>query len=507
MRPNRFRSSRRSRRTPSLVGYQAGPPEPDDPGYDEAGDDEPEYQEPEYQEPEFEAEYDSDYDDEYEAEHPEPGPSTCSRAIANRNSRITSFAGPRPNRRPTPLPPPRAPSRAQHSGEWEGGEWTGSHRAITTGRRGISVGVIGALVAVVVVVAAFILWRFFGDALSDRSNVASARCVDGQEAVAVVADPAIADQISTLGKKFNETANPVGDRCVAIDVKPAESDQVINGFIGDWPPELGERPALWIPGSSVSQARLEAVAGAQTVSDSRSLVSSPVVIAIRPQLKDALAQQNWGTLPDLQSNPDSLDALNLPGWGSLRLALPLSGDSDASYLAAEAVAAASAPAGAAPSAGTGAVNTLLSGQPKLADNKATTAMDALLNSSDPAAAPVHAVVTTEQQLYQRGTSLPDAKNVVASWLPPGPDRDGRLPDGPAQRNLAVGGTGDRRQRVRPIPAEARTTRRVRQAGFPHRWRQDAAKRRHQLRAGFGAAVGRRHRDARHAGQHAGRPGG
>jgi hypothetical protein len=144
------------------------------------------------------------------------------------------------------------------------------------------------------------------------------------------------------------------------------------------------------------------------------------VLAIRPQLKSALAQQNWGTLPGLQSNPNSLNALNLPGWGSLRLALPLSGDSDASYLAAEAVAAASAPAGSPPSAGTGAVNTLMSGQPKLADDTASTAMDALVKANDPAAAPVHAVVTTEQQLYQRTNSLPDAKNVVASWLPPGP---------------------------------------------------------------------------------------
>jgi hypothetical protein len=29
-------------------------------------------------------------------------------------------------------------------------------------------------------------------------------------------------------------------------------------------------------------------------------------------------------------------------------------------------------------------------------------------------------VTTEQQLFQRGASLPDAKNIVASWQPPGP---------------------------------------------------------------------------------------
>jgi hypothetical protein len=35
-------------------------------------------------------------------------------------------------------------------------------------------------------------------------------------------------------------------------------------------------------------------------------------------------------------------------------------------------------------------------------------------------APVHAVVVTEQQLYQRSTTLHDPKNVVAAWLPPGP---------------------------------------------------------------------------------------
>jgi extracellular solute-binding protein len=425
---------------PYDYGYQAGPAEPEYPDYgeqayprprhDEPRYQGPDYQRPEYGEPEFEQEYEADYEDEsdyddgYESDYPgsdyddvpeylqrgyrEPEPEDEFDGPAAESA---SFAG-------GPPPPPRV--RAQHSGDWEGGEWTGSHRAIQTGRRGVSVGVIGALVAVVVVVAAFILWRFFGDALSSRSTLASARCVDGQKAVPVVVDPSIADPIATIGKKFNETANPVGDSCVAIDVKPAESDQVVNGFISDWPKELGDRPALWIPGSSVSQARLEAVAGEQTVSDSRSLVSSPVVIAIRPQLKGALGQQNWGTLPGLQSNPNALNGLNLPGWGSLRLALPLSGDSDASYLAAEAVAAASAPAGAAPSAGSGAVNTLVAGQPKLADNKSATAMDALLNANDPAAAPVHAVVTTEQQLYQRGTSLSDAKNVVASWLPPGP---------------------------------------------------------------------------------------
>jgi hypothetical protein len=364
----------------------------DQPGYDEPGYDEPGYGEGDYDEPDYtHTDYETDRD--YAQSQPLSGGGAA--------------------------PPPRSSGRA-HGGEWEGGEWTGSHRAVATGRRGVSLGVIAALVAVVVVVGAFILWRFFGDALSNRTDAGAARCVDGELAVAVVADPSIADKIQTLADTYNKSAAPVADRCVKVGVKPADPDQVVNGFIGKWPAELGERPALWIPASSVSEARLEAAAGAQTVSDSRSLVTSPVLLAVRPQLKEALAQQNWGTLPDLQTNPTALDELNLPGWGPLRLALPLSGDADASYLAAEAVAAASAPAGQPASSGAGAVNTLVGGQPKLADNKASTAMDALLTATDPASAPVHAVVTTEQQLFQRAASMPNAKDTVASWLPPGP---------------------------------------------------------------------------------------
>ncbi|MCW2562162.1 MAG: hypothetical protein JWQ31_722, partial [Mycobacterium sp.] len=385
-----------------------GRQEPDEPDF---GYREPEYDRPGYREPAYPASgyAEGDYD---EPEYVGPG-------YDETDYDETDYDEPDYHRTGGAAPPPRS-SGHRHSGEWEGGEWTGSHRAVAAGRRGVSLGVIGALVAVVVVVAAVILWRFFGDALSSRSDAGAARCVDGELAVAVVADPSIADQVKTLADTYNKGAAPVADRCVKVGVKPADPDQVVNGFIGKWPAELGERPALWIPASSVSEARLEAAAGAQTVSDSRSLVTSPVLLAIRPQLKDALAQQNWGTLPGLQTNPTALDGLNLPGWGPLRLSLPLSGDGDASYLAAEAVAAASAPAGAPASSGTGAVNTLVGGQPKLADNKASTAMDALLGATDPATAPVHAVVTTEQQLVQRAASLPDAKNKVTSWLPPGP---------------------------------------------------------------------------------------
>lgn len=324
--------------------------------------------------------------------------------------------------RPTTAIPrsPTDPSGPAHGGTWDGGEWTGSHRAVTPGRRGISLGVIAALVTVVVVVGVVILWRFFGDALSERSDAASARCVDGNLDVAILADPTIADAIRGLADQYNQSAAPVGDRCVKVGVKPAGSGQVIEGFGKKWPADLGERPALWIPASGVSAARLEAATDRKTVSDARTLVSTPVVLAVRPELKRALAQQNWGTLPGLQTNPAALDGLGLPGWGALKLALPRIGNGDASYLVAEAVAAAAAPAGAPATDGIGAVNTLAAGAPDLSADTADAAMKALLDADDPAKASVHAVATTEQQVVADAAKLSDAKSSLASWLPPGP---------------------------------------------------------------------------------------
>jgi hypothetical protein len=319
----------------------------------------------------------------------------------------------------TPAPPP-GPATQVSGGHVNTGEWTGSHRVVVQGRRGVSVGVIAALVTVVVVVAAVILWRFFGDALTHRSDAAAATCLEGASKVAVVADPAISDQIGQAAKTFNESAKPVGDKCVSIAVKAADSDDVVGGLVGTWPADLGDKPALWIRGSTISVARLQTAVDPKTISASKSLVTSPVLLAIRPELKPALDQQNWSTLPGLQNNQTGLDGLNLPGWGGLRLALPMTGDSDASYLAAEAVAAASAPAGGPATAGSAAVGALIAGQPKLANNSTDEAMNGLLQSSDPASAPVHAVVTTEQQLFKRAAGLSNAKSAVTSWLPPGP---------------------------------------------------------------------------------------
>ena len=106
--------------------------------------------------------------------------------------------------------------------------------------------VIAALVAVVVLVGGVILWRFFGDALSSRSDTAADRCLGGQATVAVAADPAIADSVAAFAKTFNETAGPVGDKCVAVSVTAADSSAVVDGLLGSWPGNLGDKPAVWI---------------------------------------------------------------------------------------------------------------------------------------------------------------------------------------------------------------------------------------------------------------------
>lgn len=317
-------------------------------------------------------------------------------------------------------PPASAPSLAARlrGGHRDLADWRGGHRS-EGGRRGVSIGVIVALVAVVVVVGTVILWSFFGDALSNRSHSAAARCVGGKETVAVITDPSIADPVQQLAESYSATAGPVGDHCMVVSVKPADAEAVLNGFTGKWPAELGGQPALWIPGSSISAARLAAGAGQKAITESHSLVTSPVVLAVRPELGQALGGKNWAALPGLQTAPNALGGLNLPAWGSLRVALPTTGNGDASYLAGEAVAAGSVPAGAPPTQGTGAVRTLQSAQPKLADKSLTEAMNALLKPGDAASAPVHAVVTTEQQVFQRGQSLSDAKSALAAWLPAG----------------------------------------------------------------------------------------
>jgi hypothetical protein len=295
--------------------------------------------------------------------------------------------------------------------------WQGKRRRDDGGRREVSRGVVAALAGVVLLVGAIILWRFFGHALSQRSTDAAKQCLSGTATVAVVADPSIADSVGSFAEKFNAQADPVGDKCVEVVVKGADPETVLRGLSTAWTADLGPEPALWLPASSIQSARLQAAAGNKVVTDDRSLVTSPVVLAVRPQVKTALAEDGWASLPALQTDPTS----------GLRLAVPATGAADANYLAAEAIATTSAPPNTPPTAGLGAVSALLAGQPKLPANTAQQAWDALVAPGDLAAAPVHGVVLTEQQLFARAAGLENARDKVAEWVPSGPAANADYP--------------------------------------------------------------------------------
>ncbi|ORA58591.1 solute-binding protein [Mycobacteroides franklinii] len=300
------------------------------------------------------------------------------------------------------------------------GSWQRSHRRSGGSNWGVSKGLIGVVAAVLVVAVSIGLWWYFDRRTTDNQAEAAATCVHGNNAIAVVADPSIADRIGELSERFNKKHEVIGDFCFTVSVRPADTANVIKGLTGQWPAELGEQPALWIPGSSISSARLKAASKTNIVSDSRSLVSSPVVIAMTPRLRQAIpGDKTWADVPALQNVPNSLDGFGLPGWGSLRLALPSSGNADATQLAAEAVAAASVRPGDSPELGAGAAASLAATAPKLPANNLSDAIGALLDGGEQPGAAVHAVVTTEQQLYARTRSNGDAKKVIAAWQPAG----------------------------------------------------------------------------------------
>ncbi|GLE57910.1 hypothetical protein NJBCHELONAE_32200 [Mycobacteroides chelonae] len=311
-------------------------------------------------------------------------------------------------------------SGPENSGsEFDTGSWQRSHRSGGS-NWGVSKGLIGALAAVLVVAVSIGLWWYFDRRTTDNQAEASATCVHGDNAIAVVADPSIADRIGELSERFNKKHEVIGDYCFTVSVRPADTTNVIKGLTGQWPAELGDQPALWIPGSSISSARLKAASKTNIVNDSRSLVSTPVVIATTPRLRQAIPNdKGWADVPALQNVPNSLDGVGLPGWGSLRLVLPSSGNGDAAQLAAEAVAAASVRPGDSPELGAGAAASLTAAAPKLPANNLTDAIGALLDGGEQPGAAVHAVVTTEQQLYARTRSNGDAKKVIAAWQPAG----------------------------------------------------------------------------------------
>ncbi|MFC4604644.1 substrate-binding domain-containing protein [Rhodococcus kronopolitis] len=305
----------------------------------------------------------------------------------------------------------------------------GQHRG-DEGARGVSKGPVIAGVALVLVVLAVFGWMKLRDRISEQGTAAAQTCVEGDAVLDVSADPDIAIPLGELARRYNDTAPVVRDHCISVTVTPAPgtavADSLATGDPAHWSGP-GPAPALWIPQSSQTVNRLADHPGLVS-GQPKSIASSPVVLAAPPLLAAQLTQRRtgWQDLAGLQSDPQSLTASGLPGWGSLRLALPTGPQSEPTALAAEAVAAAVSGAGAGPvtaeQAASGPVVTALSqlgiGSAFLAGGppaNTADALTALAAQTDQAAGTLHAVPATEQQVYRANRT--DA--ALATFTPTG----------------------------------------------------------------------------------------
>ncbi|MBY4383564.1 VWA domain-containing protein [Rhodococcus fascians] len=279
----------------------------------------------------------------------------------------------------------------------------------------MAAGPVIVVLTIAVLVAAVFGWFALRDRISDQGIEAADTCVEGPAVLTVAADPDISAAIEQLATRFDATAPVIRDHCVTVEVRAIASDAVraaLNSGADNWDVgALGARPGLWIPQSS---ADVEAVVDRGAIDGTpRPVASSPIVLAAPSAVADAVvaAGSSWADLIRLQRNPQ---ALGLPEWGGLRLAVPSGSDTGASTLAVTAIAAgvrgdpttALTVDEASSTPLVSAMSELAVTDTGAAATSASTTYDALAaleNAAGPDAA-VHAVPVTEQQLASTDSS-------------------------------------------------------------------------------------------------------
>ncbi|AZG44664.1 type 2 periplasmic-binding domain-containing protein [Gordonia insulae] len=307
-----------------------------------------------------------------------------------------------------------------------------AHHRSTDGRtgirgRGVSRGLVGSLLTLVLVAALVLLWAQLGDRIDRQGDQAAGTCVEGKTTVPVVADPDIAPALATIAQEYAKTDPVVRDHCVTVEVRPGDAKVTLDGLSGTWDAaSLGAYPAAWVPQSSIWAADLMTATPAAVDGKPASLVSSPVVLATAPRLAEAFeGNLEWQQLPTLQRRDAALGDVGLGSWGSIRLAMPTGAQSDATALSAQAVAAqvtrttgTLTEQDASSSRVASSIDAMTDGAPQSPDGTPVGAARSIADADDDASAPIHAVAITEQALYQLTKSDTSAR--LAEVVPGGP---------------------------------------------------------------------------------------
>lgn len=288
----------------------------------------------------------------------------------------------------------------------------GTHSSNRTSQL-VSRSVLAVALAVILVVAGAVAWIGLGDRIDDDATTQSnsAECLEGDAQVSVIADPGVAPALQEIAKSYNALRPTVRDYCIEMDVRPGDARATLDGLTAQsWDTEAGgPRPAAWIPESSVWVAALQTAEPDALQGAPESLVKSPVLFAVRPELATAAGGRvMWIQMPFL-TYADAFAAYGHTAIrGSARLAMPQGPQSDATSLAAQGyVYNTVEPDGAGPLTvdGVGKPNIqlglrqLMRNPPRAGDGSAEAAVRAIISAPNLDAAQVRSVPISEQRLY------------------------------------------------------------------------------------------------------------
>ncbi|WP_051385587.1 substrate-binding domain-containing protein [Actinokineospora inagensis] len=289
---------------------------------------------------------------------------------------------------------------------------------------------------VVAVVSLLVLgwagWGWVGDRL-DREAAREQGCPSGQAVLRVAVTPSVEQPVRAAANRWNARPTVVDDHCVRVNVSSVDSAQAFAGLTGQWNTrELGDRPDVWLPESSLWTDRLAAVDDALLAAAPESVATSPVVLAA-PQpaagVLDRSAAFRWADLAALTTDTSGWTRFGEPGWGRLTVAVPTPLTNPASALAVQTTligVAQESPVTqgvlARPPV-SAALLALAQSQPADVPDATRAALATLGDTENMADSPFGAVPALEVDLYRRNLGTdgrPAAKHALSEVVAKGP---------------------------------------------------------------------------------------
>ncbi|MFT3662235.1 MAG: substrate-binding domain-containing protein [Gordonia sp. (in: high G+C Gram-positive bacteria)] len=280
-------------------------------------------------------------------------------------------------------------------------------------REPISRPLLAAILAVILLGGGAIAWIGLGDRIDDESPTTAAPggCLEGASTVPIIADPGVAPALQEIAQNYNAQKPVVRDHCVEIAVRPGDARATLDGLRATrWDTAAnGPHPAAWVPESSIWAAALTAGDADAVQGTAESLVTSPVLLAVRPEMASTAGTSvMWVQVPYL-TYADSFSAYgHRPLKGSIRLAMPQGPQSAATSLAAQAFAANTvSPDEASPLTVAGVrhddvqvgLKQLMRDPPSDGDGSAEAAVQAIIDAESFSDASIRSVPISEQRLY------------------------------------------------------------------------------------------------------------